>query len=665
MTDVLNRSFPPPKNWQDFERLCYDVYSRRWQTNDAEMHGRQGQPQAGVDVYGHDRVEKQFVGVRCKGKDQTYEGALTEKEFRDEIEKAKTFIPRLDIFVVATTAPNDAAIQQVARSITEDHRQQGFFEVRVQGWGTLQQWLTDYPDLLSKHFSDLYPPSEMLGRLDLGIAVTRQEGEETRTEIATLKAQLTAITEAGQTSDPLQSRIIDAAKLVDDGSPQAALRALDRILNDEGGKVFGRNLYRLRSGIGFAHLALGDPSAAIQDFRDAHAADPEWTNARAILAIAEFLEGNGPSAFELAKRAIATDQTSYHAAAVIIETAPEGVGLEDLEALVPAGLRDRVDITVGLALRAWKRGAPVKAEEYARRALDLAPRDLRALSTLAEVLLEPIVAIEGLGLTRRVPAEVQPRFNEALDLLQRAWGDLKTRDDVPRHDHIVANLITALDIAGRETEAERILDQALKTAPRSPPLLRRYAQKMAKAGEWQAALSAVQSIPGSEIQPQDELIQVHGLLRIGHPERALTEARTLHEKFRDSRRGEAAASLRLEAAAELGTLHTELDATLSALCCSIALRSVGVNLLKESDPRRNALIDEINALIAGINDPRDRFHAAEALFAAKQFARAAELYEGLHGTGKDDPGLRRHLAALYFADDLKRPGSFSIALPIK
>jgi PIN domain associated with the TPR-GreAB-C-PIN system len=33
-----------------------------------------------------------------------------------------------------------------------------------------------------------------------------------------------------------------------------------------------------------------------------------------------------------------------------------------------------------------------------------------------------------------------------------------------------------------------------------------------------------------------------------------------------------------------------------------------------------------------------------------QFARAAELYKGLHGTDKDDPGLRRHLTALYFAD---------------
>jgi cellulose synthase operon protein C len=139
MTDVTNRALSPPKNWQDFERISYDIYSRRWQTNDAEMHGRQGQPQAGVDIYGHDRVEKdKFVGVQCKGKDQTYNEPLTEAELREEVNKARNFVPKLDVFVLATTAANDFKIQEVARALTEAHRQQGLFEVRVQGWHTLQ-----------------------------------------------------------------------------------------------------------------------------------------------------------------------------------------------------------------------------------------------------------------------------------------------------------------------------------------------------------------------------------------------------------------------------------------------------------------------------------------------------------------------------------------------
>src|SRR6202034_1728842 len=86
--------------------------------------------------------------------------------------------------------------------------------------------------------------------------------------------------------------------------------------------------------------------------------------------------------------------------------------------------------TIVSTLRAQKIGYPAKAEQYGRQAVARGPTDLRALSTLAVVLLEPIVAIEGLGLTRRVPQESQPRFNEALELLQQAWEELKPRDDV-------------------------------------------------------------------------------------------------------------------------------------------------------------------------------------------------------------------------------------------
>ena len=119
MTDVTNRAVPPPANWQDFERLCFDVFSKIWKTNDAELHGRSGQAQHGVDVYGTDRLENRFVGVQCKGKDGDYGGQLSETEIEDEIEKAKKFAPGIDVLVFATTAPNDANIQKLVRSISE------------------------------------------------------------------------------------------------------------------------------------------------------------------------------------------------------------------------------------------------------------------------------------------------------------------------------------------------------------------------------------------------------------------------------------------------------------------------------------------------------------------------------------------------------------------
>ena len=649
MTDITNRVLPPPKNWQDFERLCYDLFRHMWKTNDAEMHGRQGQPQAGVDVYGTDLVEKRFVGVQCKGKDQGYGGALTEQELNAEIEKAKTFEPALAVFIVATTAPNDVAIQRVARTITQVHEQQGLFEVRVQGWETLQQRITDHPEVLSKHFHDL-APVDVLERIDVGIAVTEREGEQTRTEFAGLKTQVSFLAERIDAGDPLQARIIDAARLTDDGSARAAIRRLQQILKDERSALSPRNVFRLRAGLGVAHLAVGEILTAIQHFHEAYEADPGWPNARAFQAIAELLEGNPLAAFERAKQALADDPTSHHAAAVIIDAAPSEIGITELQALIPEGLRDRAEVSLGLSLRARKNEDFPTAEDFARRALASQPNDIRALAAVAEVVLQPILASEGIGFTRLIPAEARGRFNEALDLLQRAWEQLATRDDIARYDHIVVNLITALDIAGRKHDAERILDQALRIASCSPLLLRRHAQKMAEAADWREVLTTIASLPANDVEPQDELVKVQALIQTGSAETALTEARALREKLTDDRLREAAAALSLNAAAQLGSLTEELTETLSRSPKSIVLRSVGVGLLDEAHPRRQTLLAELDDLIDQIQGIQDRYHLAEALFAAKQYSKAADLYAELHGTDKDEVALRRHLAALHLAD---------------
>src|ERR1039457_5367904 len=117
---------PPPKYWQQFEDLCLDIFRNIWSDPTAQKNGRQGQPQHGTDICGkagsHGRA---LHGVQCKGKDAAYGGLVTEGELRDEIEKAKSFTPRLSHWILATTAPKNAAIEQLAREVTEEHRTRG------------------------------------------------------------------------------------------------------------------------------------------------------------------------------------------------------------------------------------------------------------------------------------------------------------------------------------------------------------------------------------------------------------------------------------------------------------------------------------------------------------------------------------------------------------
>src|SRR5829696_6676153 len=89
-------ALPPLRNWQDFEDLCLDLWRRLWNDPDASKHGRQGQRQAGVDVYGRPEGGREWAGVQCK----RLEDDLTPKMIEEEVAKARTFEPALSRFVI-------------------------------------------------------------------------------------------------------------------------------------------------------------------------------------------------------------------------------------------------------------------------------------------------------------------------------------------------------------------------------------------------------------------------------------------------------------------------------------------------------------------------------------------------------------------------------------
>ena len=144
---------PPPRNWQDFEDLCCDLWRRLWSDPEAQKHGRSGQRQAGVDLVGRPKDGPEWVGVQCKHRGDR--ATLSPADIEREVELARTFKPPLGKLLIATTAPSDVAAQQVARDITERHREQGAFSVTVVSWDDILLHLAGYPDLVAKHYPDL------------------------------------------------------------------------------------------------------------------------------------------------------------------------------------------------------------------------------------------------------------------------------------------------------------------------------------------------------------------------------------------------------------------------------------------------------------------------------------------------------------------------------
>lgn len=144
----------PPANWQDFERLTLDIAKVQWKDDYAERNGRQGQAQAGVDVYGYNYNQQEYVGIQCKKKNSSGipSKQLTVAEIGSEVEAAKNFAPDLDRFIIATTGPRDANLQNHVRNLDRSGLK---FRVSLMFWEDYQELLNNHTDLMYRYYKDV------------------------------------------------------------------------------------------------------------------------------------------------------------------------------------------------------------------------------------------------------------------------------------------------------------------------------------------------------------------------------------------------------------------------------------------------------------------------------------------------------------------------------
>ncbi len=149
------KQIAPPKEWGTFEDLCHALFKRVWQDPLAQKHGRRGQAQQGVDVFGsQDGDRKNYQGVQCKGKDSNYGSKAEWSEVLEEITKAEKFSPKLDKWIFATTAPVDASLQKAARELSIKRKTNGLFSVDVLGWEEVQALMADAPNVIAEFYPE-------------------------------------------------------------------------------------------------------------------------------------------------------------------------------------------------------------------------------------------------------------------------------------------------------------------------------------------------------------------------------------------------------------------------------------------------------------------------------------------------------------------------------
>jgi hypothetical protein len=98
-------NIPAPRDWQKLERLCHELYAADWNDPNAQLNGRSGQEQAGVDIYGRPNKGPDYAGVQCKQRDGVPDAKpLSAKALRKEVDRAKTFKPPLKHFTIVKSA---------------------------------------------------------------------------------------------------------------------------------------------------------------------------------------------------------------------------------------------------------------------------------------------------------------------------------------------------------------------------------------------------------------------------------------------------------------------------------------------------------------------------------------------------------------------------------
>lgn len=134
----MKKSLSKPENWQDFESLCKKLFGEVWNCrNTIRKNGRSGQDQSGVDVYAIPEGEDGYFGIQCKGKDDYTKAKVTKKEVLAEMAKATKFEPKLKVFIIATTANKDAAIETFIRNEDLKSRKNGGFGIQLYAWEDL------------------------------------------------------------------------------------------------------------------------------------------------------------------------------------------------------------------------------------------------------------------------------------------------------------------------------------------------------------------------------------------------------------------------------------------------------------------------------------------------------------------------------------------------
>lgn len=443
------------------------------------------------------------------------------------------------------------------------------------------------------------------------------------------------------------------------------MHALQRLKNSEWPTATPHNRYRLLTALASANVVLGHTAQAIVGYREAYACAPDFPVARATLATAQLMDNEPTTAFATASQALQEDPSCEQAALILIQATPSTIDTSELRAMLPAPLLEKPLVLVALAWLLRERKDEAEAQRVAEAAYGRDPNNWQACTLLGELLLSPIFDDETLLLTKAVPPACAEDFERSLRLLHSAWSKVREGDHARNALYVAGNLANALEVAGRGTDAELVVEQALQVDSTFAPALRRRAVTLALADDWQGAATAMGRIPRDEQDDQDSILLGQAKLALGET----TEARQIAERVLRStlpgRIHQSAVALVLDIALASGATSSDIASACDAEPDSMLVRTIAVRFKPMNEVLQNRLIDDVRRIVGSNDDARNRVMGADILAELGQHSAAADLLASVTNTATDTLPLQRRLKALLLGDRRREARTLFEALPLR
>jgi hypothetical protein len=143
------KKYPKPANWQDFQRLCTALYTKKYNVEFQE-YGTIGSRQLGVDIRGTQRGANGLTAIQCKD----YSKQLTKKLIRHEYSEAEKYnstVGKISQYVIATTNSSTTSFEPLINELSSS----GPFPITIEFWDNLNSWINNFSSIVHEIYPEL------------------------------------------------------------------------------------------------------------------------------------------------------------------------------------------------------------------------------------------------------------------------------------------------------------------------------------------------------------------------------------------------------------------------------------------------------------------------------------------------------------------------------